>query len=118
MDHQLKSLTRLSLAGFALYSPISILAFPVSLLVVNPDASPIQLLLLGFLLTFLTYLFYFPFVKLQSRIRFRPGALAMSFFVFVISATGAFRGALFYLLDIQFEYEQPSSFLIGSWLRC
>lgn len=111
MDHQLKSLTRLSSAGFALYSPISILAFPVSLLVVNPDASPIHLLLLGFLLTFLTYLFYFPFVKLQSSIRFRPGALAMSFFVFVISATGAFRGVLFYLLDIQFEYEQPSSFL-------
>ena len=35
----------------------------------------------------------------------------MSFFVFAISATGAFRGVLFYLLDIQFEYEQPSSFL-------
>lgn len=111
MNLQFKSLIRLSSAGFALYSPISVLAFPVSLLVVNPDASPLQLLLLGFLLTLLTYIFYFPFMKLQSRFRFKPGALAITFFLFVISSTGAFRGVLFYLLDSQFDYEQPSSFL-------
>ena len=111
MNLQFESLSRLSVAGFALYSPISILAFPVSLLVVNPDASPIQLLMLGFLLTLVTYFFYFPFIKLQSRFNFKPGTLAIAFFIFVIGATGAFRGVLFYLLDAQFDYEQPSSFL-------
>ena len=111
MNLQFKSLTRLSSAGFALYSPISILAFPVSLLVVNPNASPIFLLLLGFVLTILTYLLYFPLMKLHNKFAFQPGAFAIGFFIFVIAATGAFRGVLFYYFDSFFDFEQPSSFL-------
>lgn len=111
MNLQFKSLTRLSSAGFALYSPISILAFPVSLLVVNPTASPILLLLLGFVLTLLSYLFYFPLMKLHNKFAFPPGAFAIGFFIFVIAATGAFRGVLFYYFDSFFDFVQPSSFL-------
>lgn len=111
MNLQFKNLIRLSTAGFALYSPISILAYPVSLLVVNPDASPLQLLLLGIILTILSFMFYFPLMKLHNKYAIKPSTFAVSFFIFVIAATGAFRGVLFYYIDSIFNYEQPSSFL-------
>lgn len=111
MNLQFKNLIRLSTAGFALYSPISILAYPVSLLVVNPGASPLQLLLLGVILTMLSFMFYFPLMKLHNKYAIKPSTFAVSFFISIIAATGAFRGVLFYYFDSIFNYEQPSSFL-------
>ncbi len=111
MNLQFKNLIRLSTDGFALYSPISIIAYPVSLLVVNPSASPLQLLLLGVILTMLSFMFYFPLMKLHNKFAIKLGTFAVGFYIFVIAATGAFRGVLFYYFDDFFNYEQPSSFL-------
>ena len=45
----IRNLTNLTVAGFLLYSPVSILAYPVSVLVVNPSTSAAELLIVGLL---------------------------------------------------------------------
>lgn len=108
-NHKVRNLTQLTTPGFVLYSPISVLAFPVSLLVVNPKASSIQLLFLGFLLTVITYCFYFPLMKLFSLPMELRLTTRILLFTLVISSTGAFRGFIFFYLGESFDLVQPSS---------
>lgn len=90
---------QLSSTAFWLYSPISILGFPVTVLATNSDRSWLDLSLYGVALTTLSYLAYLPFVWI-SKIELR----GFNFVVLLLTSTaavGAFRGLLFfYLVEI------------------
>ena len=91
----------LSVTGFILYSPISILAFPVTVLVANPGASLFTLLLLGILLTALMFLIYLPLTWLDQKVNSRAILLKSLIFIFTSLSIGAIRGTLFYyMVDI------------------
>ncbi len=84
--------------AFILYSPISILAFPVTVLVANPDASAIKLFLFGFLLTGATFFFYLPFVLINNRVRANSTWLKSINLFSASIFSGVARGFLFYLI--------------------
>ena len=101
--------SRLSTQGFLLYSPISILGFPVSVLVTNTDANPITTLLAGVILTLATYALYKAQVFVIASIRFIDSHNLLVF-ILVPLITGALRGGGFYFLVIFLNLEQPSEF--------
>ena len=88
----LKENISLSKAGFLLYSPISILAFPVTVLVADPGASLIKLTAYGLALTAIIFACYLPFIWIDQRIS--PNATTLKFSNFLTSAIaiGALRG--------------------------
>ncbi len=104
------NLTRLTIPGFLLFAPISILAYPVSMLVVNPKTSILTLLIGGFVITTATFPFYFLLTSI-SKLVAPKGKVLISFkFLAVISATGAIRGLFFYQTGKYLELIQPSTF--------
>ncbi len=102
--------SRLSKQGFWLYSPISILGYPVSILVADENASPLLALLGGFLLTALTYLVYLAQLKLLGKKSLSSNSYLRIFFL-VSVITGVFRGFSFYLFVDLLGQSQPSGLL-------
>lgn len=97
----------LSNAGFLLYSPISILAFPVTVLVVNPGASLLVLTASGLALTAAIFIFYLPFVSIDKYISAKKPVLKFTNFLTAAIAIGAIRGYLFYLMVEALGLEAP-----------
>ena len=97
----------LSNAGFLLYSPISILAFPVTALVVNPGASLLVLTASGLALTAAIFIFYLPFVSIDKYISAKKPVLKFTNFLTAAIAIGAIRGYLFYLMVEALGLEAP-----------
>ena len=107
----LKENVSLSKAGFILYSPISILAFPVTVLVINPGASFLLLLGTGFLLTAAMFLIYLPFTWIDQRID-QASSLAKSLnFLSAAITVGAIRGYLFFLIVDGLNLKAPGDLL-------
>ena len=102
--------SRLSKQGFWLYSPISILGYPVSILVADENASPLLALLGGCLLTALTYLVYLAQLKLLGKNSLSSHSYLRIFFL-VSVITGVFRGFSFYLFVDLLGQSQPSGLL-------
>ena len=101
----------LSVPGFILYSPISILSFPVTVLVVNPSASLLFLTASGLALTVVIFAFYLLFVWLDSRISSESFALKFTNFLIAAIAVGAIRGYLFYQIVDALELKHPGGLL-------
>jgi hypothetical protein len=99
---------KLTSSAFWLFSPISILAFPVSLLVANENSSPLELTTYGFILTFITYAFYLALQGVFNFLSFKSAFPKLIFFLASISATGLFRGYVFYQIVDYLELNQPS----------
>lgn len=99
---------KLTSSAFWLFSPISILAFPVSLLVANKNSSPLELTAYGFFLTFITYAIYLALQGIFNYISFKSALAKLIFFLTSISATGLFRGYVFYQIVDYLELNQPS----------
>ena len=107
----LKENVSLSKAGFILYSPISILAFPVTVLVINPGASFLLLLGTGFLLTVAMFLIYLPFTWIDQRID-QASSLAKSLnFLTAAITVGAIRGYLFFFIVDGLNLKAPGDLL-------
>ena len=101
--------SRLSRQGFWLYSPVSILGFPVSVLVANKDASPLITLASGLILTLITYLIYL--LQLTIFKYFIQGqALRVIFFFIIPLITGSSRGVIFFYFVEFLDLSQPSDF--------
>lgn len=101
---------RLSQQGFWLFSPVSILGFPVSILVTNRSANPLVALLWGLILTAFTYLLYLVLIKIKARIRLLNSYNHALFFL-IPFITGLFRGMLFYFIVPFLKLEEPSSLI-------
>lgn len=100
--------SQLTTKGFLLFSPISILAFPITLLVAG-NREPFALILLyGVLVTIMTFLAYRFLVLLFLGKSESSQSLLRSFGITVL--TGAFRGYFFYQLVELVSWNQPSSF--------
>lgn len=109
--------SNLTTKGFWLYSPISILAFPVSVLVVNKSQMLWPILAGGLLITILTFPFYLLLAWLSSRSLHKRTFLKLAAFVLIPALTGALRGFLFYSLVDLMNLNQPSDFanrIVGS----
>jgi hypothetical protein len=106
----LAHLTTLTVAGFLLYSPISILAYPVSVLVVNPESSILLLFIVGLLITFASFLLYLALLKLAKSEFIKKSTPNYVYFVSGIILVGAFRGVIFYYFNEALDLQQPSSF--------
>ncbi len=100
----------LSKAGFFLYSPISILAFPVTVLVINPGASLANLTLAGVALTAAIFLCYLPFIWLDKKIS-QPGALKFANFFAAAIVVGAVRGYFFFLMVDALDLKAPGDLI-------
>ena len=101
----------LSIPGFVLYSPISIFSFPVTVLVVNPGASPLLLTASGLALTVVIFACYLPFIWLDSRISSDSYALKFANFLITATAVGAIRGYLFYQTVDALDLNHPGELL-------
>ena len=108
--NEIQKNSQLSTQGFLLFSPISILAFPVSLLIANPQASELLAITYGIVLTLLTFIVYKALTKVQKIFPTRHVFRAITFFL-IPFMTGVVRGACFYLLVDFLSLTQPSSFL-------
>lgn len=102
-------LTTFTVAGFFLYSPISILAYPVSVLVVNPKSSILLLLAVGLLITLISFLLYFALIKIQNSEFVRKTIPSYVYFIAGTILVGAFRGLVFFFSNEFLELNQPSS---------
>ena len=107
----LKEKISLSNSGYILYSPISILAFPVTVLVINPGASFLLLLVAGFLLTVSMFLAYLPFVWLDRRICQESWQFKLLNFIAAAVIVGAIRGYLFYVIVEALNLKAPGDLL-------
>jgi signal transduction histidine kinase len=107
----LKENISISKAGFILYSPISILAFPVTVLVANPGASLIKLTSYGLALTATIFACYLPFIWIDQRISPNASILKFSNFLTSAIAIGALRGYLFFLMVNALDLKAPGDLL-------
>ena len=97
----------LSIPGYILYSPISILSFPVTVLVVNPGASFLLLTASGLALTAVIFALYLPFIWIDSRISIDSFVLKFANFLIAALALGAIRGYFFYQAVDALELNPP-----------
>jgi signal transduction histidine kinase len=107
----LKENTSLSIPGFIFYSPISILSFPVTVLVVNPGASFLLLTASGVGLTAVIFAFYLLFIWIDNQISTDSFAFKCANFLIAAVAVGAIRGYLFYEAVDALELNAPGSLL-------
>ena len=107
----LKENISLSKAGFILYSPISILAFPVTLLVINPGASLLLLTASGLLLTVVMFFLYLPFIWIDQRISPKSASLKVLHFLTTAVTIGAVRGYLFFLIVDTLDLKAPGDLI-------
>jgi signal transduction histidine kinase len=101
----------LSIPGFIFYSPISILSFPVTVLVVNPSASLLLLTASGLALTVVIFALYLPFIWIDSRISIDSFVLKFANFLIASLALGAIRGYFFYQAVDALELNPPGDLL-------
>lgn len=101
----------LSIPGFILYSPISILSFPVTVLVVNPGASLLLLTASGLALTVVIFVCYLPFIWIDSRISSDSYVIKFANFLITATAVGAIRGYLFYQTVDALNLNHPGTLL-------
>ena len=101
----------LSIPGFVFYSPISILSFPVTVLVVNPGASFLLLTASGLALTAVIFALYLPFIWIDSRISRDSFVLRFANFLSAALALGAIRGYFFYQTVNALELNPPGDLL-------
>ena len=104
-------LLKISHAGFLLYSPISILAFPVTVLVANPGASIWVLLFAGLLLTAAIFLIYSACIYLGRTLVTRFPAANLALFLVVPVIVGSARGYFFYQLVNYFGLTSPGGLI-------
>lgn len=103
----LKENISLSIPGYILYSPISILSFPVTVLVVNPGASFLLLTVSGLVLTAVIFALYLPFIWIDSRISIDSFVLKFANFLIAALALGAIRGYFFHQAVDALELTPP-----------
>lgn len=102
------SLFSLSTSGFAIFSPISILAYPVSIIVVNPQGSAVPLTLVGILITLITYPFYWLLMRISLYKHFTSLLVRVALFLLTVTLTGVIRGVVFYQASEILALHQPS----------
>lgn len=100
----------LTTKGFLLYSPISILSFPVTILITNKDQSLWLMSFYGVLITILTYLVYITLITLGRKIS-ASQANKILLFLIIPLLTGSARGGFFYCLVEIVDLQQPSNLL-------
>lgn len=101
----------LSIPAFILYSPISILSFPVTVLVVNPGASLLLLTAFGLALTVVIFACYLPFIWIDSRISSDSYAFKFANFIIAATVVGAIRGYFFYQTVDALDLNHPGDLL-------
>ena len=101
---------QLTTQGFLLFSPISILAFPVSVLIANPRANEIVAIASGIALTIATYVVYKALPEFLKLLPSIPVIHYLAFFI-IPFITGVLRGVSFYYLVDFLSLNQPSEFL-------
>lgn len=101
---------QLTSKAFWLYSPISILAFPVSLLVSNPGSSILVLTFTGIVITLGAYLIYMLLTNLLNLLRSENVILRLITLLIVSATTGAIRGILFFEAVKILNLAEPSNF--------
>jgi signal transduction histidine kinase len=106
------------MSGFLLYSPISIISVPVSLLVVNENVAILELTVLGIILSVMSLAIYLILIKLFKLI---TPSLSLTYIAFfgIPLITGIFRGHIFFQIVEFTELNQPSSLIsriLGSTL--
>ncbi len=101
----------LCITGFILYSPISILSFPVTVLVVNPGASLLLLTASGLALTVVIFVCYLPFIWIDSRISSESYAIKFANFLITAATVGAIRGYFFYQTVDTLDLNHPGDLL-------
>lgn len=87
---------RLTYLGFILFVPISILGFPVTVLVANPGTPIFELLFVGLTLTIISFLIYLPFIILQRTFPVQSHILRIVISLSAPLVVGFVRGVLFY----------------------
>jgi len=92
----LENRVRLSFAGFLVFSPISILAVPVTVLVANPQGPFLILLLAGFLITIIISPIYSLFILLDRKIQGPSQTLRLTTFLLSSVVTGGIRGLILF----------------------
>ena len=98
---------RLSKSGFLLFSPVSILAVPLTISAYSSSNPWVIGTFIGVLLSLITYIPYaLAIVFLQKKVELKRWKVN----ILVTSVTGLFRGAVFYFLLQVFEIPQPSPF--------
>lgn len=100
----------LTTKGFLLYSPISILSFPVTILITNKDQSLWLMSFYGVLITILTYLVYLTLITLGRKFS-ASQANKILLFLIIPLLTGSARGGFFYCLVEIVDLQQPSNLL-------
>lgn len=101
----------ISSLGFVLYAPVSVLAFPVTVLVANPEASYLQLLMYGLALTVATYLFYLLFIAFSPKLEHSSEKTQAAYFVISSLLAGGIRGAIFHAIVASLQLAQSGSIL-------
>ena len=107
-SHQLLDEFKLTNFGFALFAPISILAVPVSLLVVNPELSAMHATLWGIALTIATYIPYLALFMLINQYREKRFLAGSLFSILAVLVVGVIRGAAFFQMVEWLDLNQPS----------
>ena len=107
---EMRKNSQLTTQGFLLFSPISILAFPVSVLIANPQANELVAITYGIALTISTYVIYKALTELLKLLPSIPVIRYLAFFI-IPFMTGVARGVSFYYLVDFLSLNQPSDFL-------
>lgn len=111
LKFDLLSLFHLSSAGFILFAPISILAYPVSIIVVNPGQSALSMTLVGIVITVISFSVYWLTKKIFQYGNFSLPLLRVGLFFIAVTLTGSIRGFIFYEAGEILDLRQPSDLL-------
>ncbi len=87
---------KLTFLGFILFVPISILGFPVTVLVANPGTPIFALVFVGVTLTIISFLIYLPFLILQRTFLIESYILKILISLSAPLVVGFLRGVLFF----------------------
>ena len=99
----------LSISGFLVFSPISILAMPVTVLVTNPQGPFSTLFIAGTLLTLSISPIYLCFVLIDSKIQKSQLTLRLVIFLLSSIVTGGIRGLILYEIVNYLDLEESGT---------
>lgn len=99
----------LTKTGFIFYSPISIFAFPVTLLVINPGESLLKLTSAGLAITIIIFFCYLPFVWMSKKLESAAPRFIIINFLTAIATIGALRGFLFFTFTEFLSLQTPGN---------
>lgn len=100
---------RLSNKAFFLFSPVSVFAYPLTALVNKSNINFVFTLIIGLVITLVTFIFYFAAQKLMGKYFVNMGLLSSFFSILIIAFTGMFRGIIFYSVSKFLSIDQFSS---------